>query len=185
MKRKRSSNSPANRSGHIKDSPFIVSGCLLGIACRYDGGTYASPGLIRFASSAKLIPICPEQLGGLSTPRPSASITGGDGDDVLSGRARVVNKEGEDVTDAYIRGAEESLRLARLTGAGIALLRESSPSCGLSTPYCESKTGFGRGVTAALLFSSGIRVFGILPEEDFPTPDLLELLGGGLKDQPS
>ena len=185
MKRKRSSNSLTEEFGHIKDFPFIVSGCLLGIGCRYDGGTCASPGLIRVASSANLIPVCPEQLGGLSTPRPSASIAGGDGDDVLSGCARVFNKEGEDVTDAYKKGAEEVLRLARLLGSGIALLRENSPSCGLSTPYCEGKTGFGRGVTAALLFSSGIRVFGILPEENFPTPDLLELLGGGLKDQPS
>jgi uncharacterized protein YbbK (DUF523 family) len=178
MKRKTSSNSPTDEFGAIKDSPFLVSGCLLGICCRYDGGTCASSGLIRSASSTNLIPICPEQLGGLSTPRPSASITGGDGDDVLSGCARVVNKEGEDVTDAYKRGAEESLRLARLTGARIALLRERSPSCGLSTPYCESKTGTGRGVTAALLHSSGIRVFGILPEEGFPLPDLLELIKG-------
>jgi uncharacterized protein YbbK (DUF523 family) len=176
MKRKMLSNSPAKGFENIEDLPFMVSSCLLGIGCRYDGGTCASPGLIRFASSVNLIPICPEQLGGLSTPRPSASIAGGDGDDVLSGCARVVNKEGEDVTDAYKRGAEESLRLARLTGAGIALLRESSPSCGLSTPHCESKTGFGRGVTAALLHSSGIRVFGVLPEEDFPSPDLLEMI---------
>ena len=180
MKRKRSSNSLTEEFGHIKDFPFIVSGCLLGIGCRYDGGTCASPGLIRVASSANLIPVCPEQLGGLSTPRPSASIVGGDGDDVLSGYARVVNNIGEDVTDAYKKGAEEALRLARLMGAVIALLRENSPSCGLSTPYCESKTGLGRGVTAALLYSSGIRVFGILPEEDFPLPDLLELIGEGI-----
>ena len=178
MKRKRSSNSPINDFGHIKNSPFLVSGCLLGLGCRYDGGTCSSPSLIRFASSANLIPICPEQLGGLSTPRPSASITGGDGDDVLSGYARVVNKKGEDVTDAFKRGAEESLRLARLMGAGIALLRENSPSCGLSTPYCESETGFGKGVTASLLHSSGIKVIGILPDEDFQLPDLLELIEG-------
>lgn len=180
MKRKTSSNSSTDEFRHIKDSPFLVSGCLLGIGCRCDGGTCASPGLIRFASSANLIPICPEQLGGLSTPRPSASITGGDGDDVLSGCARVVNKKGEDVTDAYKRGAEESLRMARITGAGIALLREKSPSCGLSTPYCEGKTRFGKDVTAALLYSSGIKVFGILPEDDFPPPNLLEWIGGGV-----
>ncbi len=180
MKRKTSSNSSTDEFGDIKDSPFLVSGCLLGICCRYDGGTCPSSGLIHFAKSANLIPICPEQLGGLSTPRPSASIIGGDGDDVLSGRASVVNKEGKNVTDAYKRGAEESLRLAGLTGARIALLRERSPSCGLSTPYCEDKTGTGRGVTAALLHSSGIRVFGILPEEDFPSPDLLELIKGSI-----
>jgi len=180
MKRKTSSNSSTDEFGHIKDSPFMVSGCLLGIRCRYDGGTCASPGLIRFASSANLIPICPEQLGGLSTPRASANIVGGDGDDVLSGRARVINKDGEDVTDAYKRGAEESLRLTRSTGAGIALLRERSPSCGLSTPYCESKTEFGMGVTAALLHSFGIKVFGVLPEEDFPSSDLLKLIRGSL-----
>jgi uncharacterized protein YbbK (DUF523 family) len=179
MKKKRSSNSPINVFEHIKNCPFLVSGCLLGIGCRFDGGTCASPGLIRFASSANVIPICPEQLGGLSTPRPAASITGGDGDDVISGCARVVNKKGKDVTDAYRKGAEESLRLARLMGVEIALLRENSPSCGLSTPYCESKTGLGRGVTAALLHSSGIRVIGVFPEEDFPSPDLLKWIGEG------
>jgi uncharacterized protein YbbK (DUF523 family) len=139
--------------------------------------------MIHFASSVNLIPICPEQLGGLSTPRPSANIVGGDGDDVLSGRAHVINEDGKDVTDAYKSGAKESLRLARLMGTGIALLRERSPSCGLFTPYCESKTGFGMGVTAALLHSCGIRVFGVLPEEDFPSSDFLEFLNRGLQSQ--
>jgi uncharacterized protein YbbK (DUF523 family) len=182
MKRKKSSNSPADRSGHIKDfdSPLMVSGCLLGIRCRYDGGTCTCPGIIRFVSSANPIPICPEQLGGLSTPRSSADIVGGDGYDVLSGRARVINKEGEDVTEAYIKGAEESLRLAYLADAKIALLRERSPSCGRSTPYCQTPSGTGTGVTAALFHSSGIKVFGILPEEDFPSPDFLDLMGGGI-----
>ena len=179
MKRKKSSNSMADEAGHIKDSRLMVSGCLLGIRCRYDGGTCTSPGIIRFVSSANLIPICPEQLGGLSTPRPSASIVGGDGYDVLSARARVINKEGGDETEAYIKGAEESLRLAHLAGAKIALLRERSPSCGRSTPYCQTPSGTGTGVTAALFHSSGIKVFGILPEEDFPSPDFLDLMGAG------
>ncbi len=180
MKRKTSSNSLADEFRQLKETPLIVSGCLLGIGCRYDGGICASSSLIRFASRANLIPVCPEQLGGLSTPRPSANITGGDGNDVFSGCARVINKEGEDVTDAYKRGAEESLRLARLTGAEIALLRERSPSCGLSTPYCENKTGLGRGVTAALLHSSGMKVFGVLPEDDFPPLELLKLIKNGI-----
>ena len=158
----------------------MVSGCLLGIRCRYDGGTCTSPGIFRFVSSDNLIPICPEQLGGLPTPRPSASIVGGDGYDVLSGRARVINKEGGDATEAYIKGAEESLRLANLAGAKIALLRERSPSCGRSTPYCQTPSGTGPGVTAALFHASGIKVFGILPEEDFPSPDFLDLIGEGI-----
>lgn len=157
----------------------MVSGCLLGLRCRYDGKEGASADIIRFASSANLIPICPEQLGGLPTPRPPANIVGGEGHDVLSGRAHVINEQGKHETDAYIRGAEESLRLALLTGSKIAVLRERSPSCGRSTPYCQTPSGTGMGVTAALFHSSGIKVFGILPDEDFPSPDFLELLKRG------
>lgn len=176
MEKKRSSNLKTDEFGHLKDFPIMISGCLLGIRCRYDGGQCASPGIIHFASSANIIPFCPEQLGGLSTPRLPASIVGGDGRDVLSGRANVINNVGEDVTDAYKRGAEESLRLARLTGAEIALLKEKSPSCGLSTPYCEKSTDSGMGVTAALFHLSGLKVIGVNLEEDFPPPDFLKLL---------
>ena len=100
---------------------------------------------------------------------------GGDGQDVLSGKATVINSMGEDVTDAYKRGAEEALKVARLVESSIALLREKSPSCGLTTPYCEKSTDFGMGVTAALFHRSGIKTLDINPNKDFPSPNFLEL----------
>lgn len=176
MKKKRLSNSKADQSIPLKYIPIMVSGCLLGICCRYDGGLSPSHSIIHFASSANIIPFCPEQLGGLPTPRHPARIVGGDGRDVLSGKATVINNMGEDVTDAYKKGAEEALSVARLVRSRIALLREKSPSCGLTTPYCEKSTNSGMGVTAALFRRSGIKTFDINPKEDFPPPNFLELL---------
>ena len=158
----------------------MISSCLLGLHCRYDGGECGSADIIRFASSANIIPFCPEQLGGLPTPRPPANIVGGDGRNVLSGEARVVSNAGEDVTPAFRRGAEESLRLARLTGARIALLKDASPSCGPRTPYCEKSDGSGMGVTAYLLNVSGIKIVDAHTEDRFPTPDFLDLFKGVL-----
>ena len=153
----------------------MISGCLLGIRCRYDGGECGSSNIIHFASSANVIPFCPEQLGGLSTPRPPVSIRGGDGRDVLSGKATVINALGEDVTDAFKKGAEESRRLARLAGAKIAILKYKSPSCGIRTPYCEKSTDLGIGVTAALFDLSGIKLIEVGPKDRFPTPKITKL----------
>jgi uncharacterized protein YbbK (DUF523 family) len=122
----------------------------------------------------QFIPICPEQLGGLPTPRAPSNIVKGDGKGVLAGHARVINTLGEDVTEAFIKGAQESLKLARLTGAKKAILKNKSPSCGLNTPYCETDTGYGLGVTAALLLSAGIKIIEINPEEK--NKDLIENL---------
>lgn len=164
-----------SRAEVLKNFPVLISACLLDISCRYDGRGSGSPGIISMASSINIIPFCPEQLGGLSTPRPPARIVGGDGGDLFTGKARVINSMGEDVTDAFRRGAEESLRLARLTKAKIALLKDISPSCGLSTPYCDSPGGLGVGVTATLLNSSGIRTMEIHKGDGFPTQEFIAL----------
>ncbi|MFZ7113227.1 MAG: DUF523 domain-containing protein [Desulfatiglandales bacterium] len=165
-----------DKSSPPEDAPVLVSACLLGIRCRYDGGERGCPGLIRLISSVQVVPFCPEQLGGLSTPRPPANIVGGDGRDVLSGKARVLTEQGGDVTEAYRKGAQESLKLAHLYGAARALLKDRSPSCGLETPCCDSPTGSGKGVTAALFALSGIRTMDIRPEAEFPPPGLFEFL---------
>jgi uncharacterized protein YbbK (DUF523 family) len=143
----------------------LVSSCLLGVECRYDGSHSLTEEIAGKARKMHMIPICPEQLGGLSTPRPPASIVNGDGEDVLCGRAQVLNNRGEDVTGAFLKGAREALALAKLTGAHKAFLKGKSPSCGLRTPYCETTTGFGIGVTAALLLREGIEVVEIDQEE--------------------
>ena len=152
----------------------MVSACLLGIHCRYDGEHSLCPDLVEFATSVFFIPFCPEQLGGLPTPRQPVNISGGDGRDTLSGGANVINVIGDDVTDSYRKGAEEALRLAELAGATIAIMKDKSPSCGLRTPYCEKSSGFGVGVTASLFQLNGIKVFELGSSDTFPTPGFLK-----------
>ena len=156
--------------------PIMISACLLGTHCRYDGQHSFCSNLLDFVSFIPIIPFCPEQLGGLPTPRPCSDIRGGDGRDVLSGNAKVINLEGKDVTDAFIKGAEETVKLARIAGAKIAIMKDKSPSCGLRTPYCDKLSGTGIGVTAALFESKGIKIIELAPNDTFPTQDFLNLI---------
>lgn len=137
----------------------IVSACLLGINCRYDGANSLNESLIRQLKDSHLVPVCPEQLGGLRTPRVEAEISGGDGFDVLSGLARVVNIEDGDVTEQFIKGAKEVLKVAVLAGAKKAYLKEKSPSCGVNLIKCGDLEKSGSGVLAALLSKEDIELF--------------------------
>ena len=131
--------------------PILVSACLLGAACKYSGGDNLCPKVAALAEDHYLVPVCPEQLGGLPTPRTPAERQGD----------RVIAKDGRDVTAAYLRGAQEALKLARLFGCDTAILKARSPSCGVGAIYDGTFTGTvvpGSGVTAALLEASGIRV---------------------------
>ena len=137
----------------MKRARILVSACLLGVYCRYNGERKQMDGIERLMERAELIPVCPEILGGLPTPRPAAERVGN----------RVMNREGADVTEAYRRGAEETLRLAELFGAKMALLKERSPSCGMGKIHDGSFLGRivdGSGVTAELLASYGVTVLG-------------------------
>jgi uncharacterized protein YbbK (DUF523 family) len=151
-------------------APLLVSACLLGVRSRYDGTHARCDGLVAFAPSTHIIPFCPEQLGGLPTPRAAASMKGGDGLGVLAGAARVINKLGQDVTEPFKKGAEEAVSLAQLLGVKLAIVKDGSPSCGLHTPYCETDSGVGVGVTACLFQSLQIRVFELGKDEAFPSP---------------
>ncbi|MEE9615346.1 MAG: DUF523 domain-containing protein [Thermodesulfobacteriota bacterium] len=146
----------------MSDRPVIVSACLLGIRSRYDGTDSLREELVSELRGTHVIPVCPEQLGGLPTPRPAAEITGGDGTDVLDGKARVVDEHGSDVTGAFVKGAEEVLKLTKLTGAKTAILKEKSPSCGVSV-ICGGGgvEARGAGVTTALLKKNGVDVRGV------------------------
>ena len=128
---------------------YLVSACLLGLATRYDGKSRPSEKYRRELGGGIVIPFCPEQLGGLPTPRPAADLVDGDGHDVLAGRARVVTHEGDDVTRFFIHGAEQVLAIARSQTVQSVFLKARSPSCGLSPQV---------GVTAALLLSHGYTV---------------------------
>ncbi len=143
-----------------RKEPIVVSACLLGLKTRYDGGDALSPEALNLLKDMLPIPACPEQLGGLSTPRPRAEITTGDGSDVLDGRSRVADENGKDVTGPFLRGAEAILNIARLCGAKKAFLKEKSPSCGLSLICRGAECIPGSGVAAALLKREGLKVTG-------------------------
>ena len=144
-------------------SPVMVSACLLGVHCRYDGDARPCPELIeRLRSEGRhIVPMCPEQLGGLSTPRPSAEITHGDGRTVLAGDARVVADDGTDVTELYLRGAQECVDLARRLGCCRAYLQERSPACGVGKIKRRGRTCAGMGVAAAMLEAAGVELIGV------------------------
>lgn len=132
---------------------LLISACLLGAPCRYDGESKRHPLCAALAERHELVPVCPEQLGGLPTPRPPAERQGN----------AVVSREGRDVTGAYEKGAEAALALCRLLGCQGAVLKERSPSCGRGQIYdgtfTKTLTG-GDGVTAELLARHGIAVWG-------------------------
>lgn len=131
---------------------LLVSACLLGLRCRYDGGGKPCPAVLDLIKQHTLIPVCPEQLGGLPTPRPPAEIQ----------ESQVVNRLGQNVTEAYQKGAQEALALYRLLGCDAAILKARSPSCGCGQVYDGSFSGTlapGYGVTASLLRAQGVPVF--------------------------
>jgi len=132
---------------------ILVSACLLGVECRYNGGGELHQGVYSLTEIANLIPVCPEIYGGLSTPREPAEQVGN----------RIITIKGADVTEQYQKGAKEALRLATLFGCVCALLKERSPSCGRGEIYDGTFSGSlisGNGVCAALLEKNGIPVFG-------------------------
>ncbi len=139
---------------------ILVSSCLLGICTRYDGKHKINDAVIQHLKDNKLIaiPVCPEQLGGLPTPRLKAWFTEGDGNKALHKKGKLCNEYGEDVTHLFLQGANETLKIARLTGSKSAILQQRSPSCGFGTVYLEQEQVQGDGVTAALLKKNGIKI---------------------------
>ncbi|CAL7871045.1 hypothetical protein A2U10_03410 [Fusobacterium necrophorum subsp. funduliforme] len=131
---------------------ILISACLLGIPCRYDGRDNKIESLNLLQQQFDFVPICPEQLGGLSTPRCPCEIQGN----------KVMSKEGKDYTREFQEGAEKSLKLAKQWNIKTALLKAKSPSCGFGQIYDGSfskKLITGNGLTAALLEKEGIRIF--------------------------
>jgi len=134
----------------------VCSACLLGIKCRYDDKSKSNKKVIKISKKEVLIPVCPEQLGGLSTPRERAEKKG----------KKIITKSGKDLTSNFNRGAKEVLKLVKLFGAKEAILKQKSPSCGFGKIYNGTFSGKvirGNGVTASLLKRNGIKV---VTEED-------------------
>ena len=144
----------------VMQKAVLVSRCLLGERCRWDGNILKNGKLEEF-ENYRVIPICPEMDGGLPCPRPASEIDGGDGFDILNGKSSVVDTEGRDVTDNYLKGAQAALNKALNERAGLAYLKERSPSCGVKTIYNNGKLVSGMGVAAALLSNHGIRLVSV------------------------
>lgn len=145
---------------------ILISACLLGIRCRYDGAGKHNVRMAKLMEKHQLIPVCPEIYGGLPTPREPSERAG----------EKVLSREGRDVTAAFRKGAEETLALAKLFHCRYAILKERSPSCGYGEIYDGTFSGTfsrGSGVTAELLAKNGITVLGESQIEDF-----LRLEGG-------
>jgi uncharacterized protein YbbK (DUF523 family) len=145
----------------------LISACLLGVRCAWNGdGRYKNNRAVQLSKVETLIPVCPEQLGGLPTPRAPQEIQGGTGDDILNSKCKVINKDGQDVTREFIKGAEETLKIACQLNINEFIAKSGSPSCGCAQIYDGSFSGRlidGDGVTIALLKRNGIK---IIPEED-------------------
>jgi uncharacterized protein YbbK (DUF523 family) len=140
---------------------ILISACLCGINCKYSGGNNMHPRFAAMYQNNKVLPVCPEELGGLPTPRLPCEIEGGSGQDVLKGTARVINKQGENVSESFIRGAGKVLQIARDHNIKLAILQDRSPSCGVGVIYdgtFKKNIIEGDGVTAALLKQNGINV---------------------------
>ena len=157
--------------------PLLVSACLLGLCTRLDGSACSFPSVLSLTSHFWVIPVCPEQLGGLGTPREAAELCGVAGGEALDGVALVRTRDGCDVTREFVRGAQQTLAVARLTRATTAVLKARSPSCGVGSTYDGTFSHTlrpGSGVTAALLERAGIALYS---EEDCQTllPAMIDL----------
>ena len=144
----------------FKHAMKIVSACLVGVNCRFDGKNKSREELIEAFEKGELVPLCPEQLGGLPTPRPPSRIIDGDGYDVLDGKARATNERGDDVTENFIRGARKVLKIANILNVKEAVLESHSPSCGSGRIHNEASAQFieGDGILTALLKRNGVQV---------------------------
>ena len=141
----------------VMQQAVLVSRCLLGERCRWDGNILKDGRLEEF-ENFRMIPICPEMESGLSCPRPVSEIKGGDGFDILDGKSSVVDIKGRDVTDNYLKGAQAALNKALNEAADLAYLKEGSPSCGVKTIYNNGRLVSGMGLTAALLARHQIKL---------------------------
>lgn len=140
---------------------YLVSACLAGIECRYDGKGKAEDAIVRLIQQGLAVPVCPEQLGGLTTPRISCEIVN------QSGETKVINQEGADRTEEFVLGAERTLAIAKALGITKAVMKSKSPSCGCGMIYDGTFSGRlipGNGVAVELLLQNGIEV---MTEQDF------------------
>jgi uncharacterized protein YbbK (DUF523 family) len=148
------------------EGSVLVSACLAGRACAYDGSHRADPVILQLVREGRAVLVCPEEEAGLGTPRPAAEIQGGRGSEVLDGGARVLTDDGRDVTDQYLEGSRIAVDRATAAGCRTAILKARSPACGCGAVYDGNFSGTftsGDGVAAAALRRAGVELW---TEED-------------------
>jgi len=155
---------------------ILVSSCLLGLNTKYNGESNAHSLIQKYSSLGRFIPVCPEQLGGLPTPREPVEIINGTGQEVLLGKSSTRGEHGDEVTSQFIKGANEVLKIVEMVTITSAILKERSPSCGVNYIYNGSfahRTIPGQGVTSALLKQNDIPIYS---EEELTEERLIELI---------
>ncbi|EOR26789.1 DUF523 domain-containing protein [Clostridium sartagoforme] len=139
---------------------YIISSCLCGVNCKYSGGNNLNHKCLDLLKEGKAVLVCPEQLGGLPTPRTPAEIQGSS-EGILNGNDKIITKENIDVTKEFLKGAYETLHIAKLSNINKAILKDGSPSCGVNYVYDGNFNGTktqGKGLTATILDKYGIDV---------------------------
>lgn len=152
---------PAAETKPLPEGRVLVSACLAGRACAYDGNHRARAHVLTLLQEDRAVLVCPEAEGGLGIPRPAAEIMGGTGEDVVEGKSQVRTVEGVDVTEAFLRGARIAVERAKQQGCKVAILKARSPSCGAGEIFDGSFTRTsrpGNGVAAAMLTQAGLQV---------------------------
>jgi uncharacterized protein YbbK (DUF523 family) len=140
------------------EAPVLVSACLVGFHCRFDGEDKTSADVFHALEEVQWIPVCPEVKAGMKTPRLPMSFSGGSGDDALRGTARVIREDGKDMTQPLVESSKVLLNFVRKWEVKTAILKDKSPSCGVRQVYFGEKLERGAGVFAALLKDYGIKV---------------------------
>ncbi|EJO5349525.1 DUF523 domain-containing protein [Clostridium botulinum] len=147
---------------------ILISACLCGVNCKYNGGNNLNEKALKLFREGKAVLVCPEQLGGQQTPRAAHEINNATGADVLDKKANIIGPEGDDATNEFLKGAYETLKIAKECDAKVAILKARSPSCGFGKIYDGTFSGKkkdGNGVTAELLTRNGMKIY--TEEDDF------------------
>ena len=141
----------------MKRAPIIVSACLIGKRCRYNGEDRAHPGVLRYLGKKNYVAVCPEKLAGWGVPRPPVEFHGGTAGKVAAGKAAVVDARGRDRTASLAKGVARALGQAVALKARAAILKEKSPSCGVARVYKDGRLVRGEGVFTYWLRKGGIK----------------------------
>ena len=140
---------------------ILVSACLLGLSTRYDGSSAPEKRAMELLRQGKAIPVCPEQLAGLPTPRPKCTLKRGGGKDVVCGKASIITEDGRNITKILTQACSQIIQLGRMCGAKTASLKEASPSCGVRETNIDWQRRPGMGILAATLLEAGITPEGL------------------------